>query len=109
MFSSTEDLLPLISLVAFEKVSVAVKTCVDFFRKVLRGQSGVAVTVEFVLSQDRPTPMLRATFALAVPVTTKGDACTFARLKEMFRRAGFWQSTLRALEPSAQHTAISRK
>jgi hypothetical protein len=54
-----------------------------------RSQGGVAVTVEFVLSQDRPTPMLPATFALAVLVlTTKGDACTFARLKEMLRRAG---------------------
>lgn len=93
------------------KVSVAVKTCVDFLPKVpSRSQGGVALTVEFVLSEDRPTPMLRATFALAVLVlTTKGDACTFAQLKEMFRRAGFWQSTLRALEPSAQHTAISRK
>lgn len=54
-----------------------------------RSRGGVAVTVEFVLSQDRPTPMLRATFALAVLVlTTKRDPCTFARLKEMFRRAG---------------------
>ena len=68
------------------------------------------MTVEFVPSHDRLTPMFRGTFALAVLVLmTEGDACTFARLEEMFQRAGFWQSTLRALEPSAQHAAISRK
>ena len=68
------------------------------------------MAVELVLGQDRPTPMLRPTFDLAVLVlTTKGDACTFVRLKEMFQRSGFWQSVLRALEPYGQHTGISRK
>ena len=33
----------------------------------------------------------------------------FARLEEMFHRARCWQGTLRALEPSAQQAAISRK
>ena len=94
------------------KVSVAVETGVDFLRKVLRAlkPDGIAVTVEFVPSHDRLTSMFRATFALAVLVlATEVDACTFARLEEMFQRAGFWQSTLRALEPGAQHAAISRK
>ena len=85
MFSSTEDLLPVISLVAFEQGE---RSGEDLRRlppqRPSRSQSGVAVTVEFVLSEDRLTPMFRATFALAVPVlTTKGDACTFAPLKEI--------------------------
>ena len=68
------------------------------------------MTVEFVPSHDRLTPMFRGTFASAVLVlTTEGAACTFARLEEMFQRPGFWQSTLRALEASTQHAAISRK
>ena len=66
--------------------------------------------MEFVPSHDRLTPMFRATLALAVLVlTTEGGACSFARLEEMFQRAGSWQSPLRALDPSAQHAAISRK
>jgi hypothetical protein len=63
------------------EVSVAVETCVAFLRKVLRAlkPDGIAVTVEFVPSQDRLTPMFRDTFALAVLVlTTEGDACTYA-------------------------------
>jgi hypothetical protein len=93
-------------------VSVAGETCVDFLRKVLRAlkPDGIAVTVAFVPSHDRLTPMFRATFALAVLVlTTEGGACTFARLEELLQRAGSWQSTRRALEPSDQHAAISRK
>lgn len=87
MFSRTEDLLPVISLVAFEQGE---RSGEDLRRlppqSPSRSQGGVAVTVEFVLSEDRPTAMLRATFALAVLVlTTKGDACTFARLKEIVR------------------------
>ncbi len=84
MFSSTEDLLPLISLVAFEQGERSGEDLRRLPPHPSRSQSGVAVTVEFVLSEDRLTPMFRATFALAVPVlTTKDDACTFAPLKEI--------------------------
>ena len=68
------------------------------------------MTVEFLPSHERLTPMFRATLALAVLVpTTEGGARSVARLDEMFQRAGSWQSPLRALDPSAQHAAISRK
>jgi hypothetical protein len=66
------------------------------------------VTVEFVPSHERLTPMFRAALAV-LALTTEGGACSVARLAEMFQRARSWQSPLRALDPSAQHAAISRK
>jgi hypothetical protein len=42
-------------------------------------------------------------------LTADGDAYTFTQFDDMFRRAGFRQNTLHALEPTEQHAIISRK
>ena len=84
----------------------------SFVRQGIRAfkPEGIAVTMEFVPSHDRLTPMFRATLTLAVLVpTTEGGARSVARLEEMFQRAGSWQSPLRAPDPGAQHAATCRK
>ncbi len=56
---------------------------------------GKVVTLEFVPNDDRVTPPEQASFALVMLSSTPiGDAYTFAEYDQMFRHAGFGQSTL---------------
>jgi hypothetical protein len=61
---------------------------------------GLVATVEEVPNDDRISPPI-ATFSMMMLCSTpSGDAYTFRELDQMFREAGFGESTTRNLEPS---------
>ncbi len=71
---------------------------------------GRAVTLEFVPNADRVSPPEAATFSLTMLASTPaGDAYTFAELEEMFRNAGFADSSLIPLPPTPEQLVISTK
>lgn len=85
-------------------------TCERLLDRVARSlqPGGLAVTLEFVPSEDRVTPPAPATFALTMLATTAaGDAYTFSEYQSMFRNAGFSSSTLHPIPESPQSVIIS--
>jgi SAM-dependent methyltransferase len=69
---------------------------------------GRAVTLDFIPDEDRLGPGSVPLFNLAMLATTPlGEAHTFVEYEEMFRRAGFSRSELRALPPTPQRVVLS--
>jgi ubiquinone/menaquinone biosynthesis C-methylase UbiE len=70
---------------------------------------GHVVTLEFVPNDDRVTPPMHAAFAMTMLTSTaKGDAYTFAELRQMFSNAGFTSSELHEIS-SAFRVVVSQK
>lgn len=87
-------------------------TCVLLMRRVYQAlrPGGSAVTVEFVPNEDRVSPPTEAAFSLLMLVgTDAGDAYTFTEYKEMFREAGFSETTLHPIPGMPQELLISQK
>lgn len=71
---------------------------------------GKAVTLEFVPNEDRVSPPTEAAFSLLMLVgTDAGDAYTLSEYEEMFREAGFAQTTLHPIPGMPQEVLISQK
>lgn len=69
---------------------------------------GRVATVEFVPNEDRISPPIPASFSLAMLGNTEsGDAYTFREFNEMFRQAGFGESSMRDLEPAPHRLIIT--
>lgn len=87
-------------------------TNVKLLRKIraaMNPQSCVA-TVEFVPNDDRVTPSIAASFSLIMLGNTeRGDAYTFRELDEMFREAGFGESSMQDLEPTPQRLILTER
>lgn len=87
-------------------------TCVQLMRRAHQAlkPEGSAVTLEFVPNEDRVSPPAEAAFSLLMLVgTDAGDAYTFSEYQEMFRRAGFPETSLRPLPAMPQQVLISQK
>jgi SAM-dependent methyltransferase len=88
------------------------ETCVTLMRRVHQAlkPGGRAVTLEFVPNEDRVTPPREAAFSLIMLAgTDAGDAYTLSEYQEMFRKAGFAQTTLHPLPKMPQEILISEK
>ncbi len=87
-------------------------TCVQLMRRVhhaLRTE-GQAVTLEFVPNEDRVSPPTEAAFSLQMLLgTDAGDAYTLSEYQEMFREAGFPETTLHPLPAMPEEVMISEK
>jgi cyclopropane fatty-acyl-phospholipid synthase-like methyltransferase len=86
--------------------------CIILLKKVhgALADEGKAVTVDFVLNDDRISPPSAATFGLTMLATTpKGDAHTFREYEEMFQNAGFSRSELRQLPGDFMQVIISER
>ena len=71
-------------------------------------EGGRAVTLEFVVNEDRVTPAETAPFSLIMLASTPGgDAYTFSEYQCMFENAGFTRSELHPLPPSPNQMIIS--
>ena len=71
---------------------------------------GRAVTLEFVVNDDRVSPPETAPFSLVMLASTpSGDAYTFGEYERMFRNAGFTRSELHPLPPSPNQMIMSYK
>jgi hypothetical protein len=71
---------------------------------------GRAVTVEFVVNDDRISPPGSAGFPIIMLATTpSGDAYTFSEFERMFANAGFQRSDLHTLGPGMERVIVSRK
>lgn len=69
---------------------------------------GVLATIEFVPDESRVTPPVPAAFALTMLGTTPGgDAYTFSELDALFREAGFGESRMQDLEPTAHRLILT--
>jgi 2-polyprenyl-3-methyl-5-hydroxy-6-metoxy-1,4-benzoquinol methylase len=69
---------------------------------------GQVATLEFVPNDDRVTPSVPAAFSLIMLATTdQGDAFTFRELDQMFRDAGFRESTIQDLPQSPNRLILS--
>jgi ubiquinone/menaquinone biosynthesis C-methylase UbiE len=69
---------------------------------------GVVATVDFVPNDDRISPPAAGAFALTMLGTTPaGDAFTFGELDAMFREAGFGESRMQDLEPTAHRLILT--
>ncbi len=87
-------------------------TCEALMRKVhaALAEGGRAVTLEFVVNEDRVSPRETAPFSLVMLAgTPSGDAYTFAEYQRMFQNAGFSRSELHPLPPSPNQLIISYK
>lgn len=86
--------------------------CTRFLRRAhaaLR-PGGQVVIVEFVPNEDRVTPPGAASFAMVMLGTTpEGDAYTFAEYRTMLADAGFRDSSLHPLPPTAESAVIATK
>jgi 2-polyprenyl-3-methyl-5-hydroxy-6-metoxy-1,4-benzoquinol methylase len=70
---------------------------------------GQVATLEFVPNDDRITPPMPAAFSMIMLATTDhGDAFTFRELDQMFRDAGFSESTLQDMPQSPQRLILSK-
>jgi 2-polyprenyl-3-methyl-5-hydroxy-6-metoxy-1,4-benzoquinol methylase len=82
--------------------------CTRFLRRVhsaLR-PGGRVIIIEFVPNEDRVSPPPAASFSLVMLGTTpEGDAYTFEEYRKMLADAGFRDSTLHPLPPTA-HSAV---
>jgi ubiquinone/menaquinone biosynthesis C-methylase UbiE len=61
---------------------------------------GLVATVEEVPNDDRISPPIASFSMMMLCSTPSGDAYTFRELDQMFRDAGFSETTMRNLEPS---------
>ncbi len=61
---------------------------------------GLVATVEEVPNDDRISPPIASFSMMMLCSTPAGDAYTFRELDQMFREAGFGESTMRSLEPT---------
>lgn len=88
------------------------ETCVQLMRRAHQAlkPEGRAVTLEFVPNEDRVSPPTEAAFSLLMLVgTDAGEAYTLAEYKEMFRKAGFSETSLHAVPGMPQQVLISEK
>ena len=89
-----------------------IPACNTILRKVAAAlkPGGRAVTLEFVLNDDRVSPLASAGFPLIMLATTpNGDAFTYSDLERMFASNGFTRSELHDLSPAIQQMVISYK
>jgi 2-polyprenyl-3-methyl-5-hydroxy-6-metoxy-1,4-benzoquinol methylase len=89
-----------------------IPTCEGLLKKVHAAleKGGRAVTLDFILNEDRISPPQTATFSLTMLASTPaGDAYTFSEYDRMFQNAGFARSELHALPPSPNQMIISYK
>lgn len=87
-------------------------TCESLLKKVhaALGDSGRAVTLEFVPNEDRISPPDAAGFSvMMLGSTPSGDAYTFSELDRMLTNAGFSSSEIHQLPPGIQQAIISQK
>ena len=71
---------------------------------------GRVITLEFVPNEDRITPPTAAAFSMIMLTgTAAGDAYTFSEYQEMFKHAGFANSTLHQLPAGPQQVVLSEK
>ena len=64
--------------------------------------------VEFVPDEDRVTPPPAASFSLVMLGTTpEGDAYTFAEYRQMLAEAGFSDTVMHPLPPTAESAVIA--
>jgi ubiquinone/menaquinone biosynthesis C-methylase UbiE len=87
-------------------------TCVKLMKRVHQALhlGGRAVTLEFVPNDDRISPPGEAAFAMNMLVgTDSGDAYTFAEYQNMFREAGFAETSLHPVPVAPQEVLISVK
>ena len=85
-------------------------TCEGLLKKVhaALAPGGRAVTVDFVVNEDRISPPATAAFSLIMLASTpSGEAYTFKQYDEMFRNSGFSGSELYPLHPSPEFVVIS--
>jgi 2-polyprenyl-3-methyl-5-hydroxy-6-metoxy-1,4-benzoquinol methylase len=78
-------------------------TNIEFLKRVRAAMNsgGRVATVEFVPNEDRVTPPVAAAFSLVMLGNTeRGDAYTFRELDQMFREAGFGESSKHDLSPT---------
>jgi predicted O-methyltransferase YrrM len=88
------------------------ETCVRLMRRVHQAlkQDGKALTLEFVPNEDRVSPPREAAFSMVMLAgTDAGDAYTFSEYEEMFRSAGFPQTSLHPVPAMGQEVLISEK
>lgn len=88
------------------------ETCAELMRRVHRAlkPEGKAVTLEFVPNEDRVSPPASAAFSLLMLAgTDAGDAYTFSEYEEMFKTAGFPQTSIYPIPTVPQHVLISEK
>jgi 2-polyprenyl-3-methyl-5-hydroxy-6-metoxy-1,4-benzoquinol methylase len=70
---------------------------------------GLVATLEFVPNPDRITPPMPAAFSLIMLASTdRGDAYTFRELDQMFRDAGFGESTVQDMPQSPQRLILTK-
>ena len=87
-------------------------TCEVLLKKVYAAlaEGGRAVTLDFILNEDRISPPETATFSLVMLASTpSGDAYTFSEYQTMFHNAGFTRSELHPLPPTPNHVILSYK
>jgi precorrin-6B methylase 2 len=71
---------------------------------------GRVITLEFVPNEDRISPPTAAGFSLIMLTgTAAGDAYTFSEYQEMFKHAGFLNSTLHQLPAGPQQVLVSER
>jgi 2-polyprenyl-3-methyl-5-hydroxy-6-metoxy-1,4-benzoquinol methylase len=71
---------------------------------------GRVITLEFVPNEDRISPPTAAGFSLIMLTgTAAGDAYTFSEYQEMFKHAGFLNSTLHQLPAGPQQVVVSER
>ena len=88
------------------------ETCVQLMRRAQQAlkADGRAVTLEFVPNEDRVSPPIEAAFSLLMlAATDAGDAYTLSEYQEMFRKAGFSETSLHPLPGMPQEVLISEK
>lgn len=88
-----------------------VPTCVGFLKRIRQSLApgGICLTLEFVLNDDRLSPLPAAGFPIIMLASTpSGDAYTFTQLDKMFKDAGFEGSELKSLMPGMQQVVVSR-
>ena len=89
-----------------------IPTCEVLLKRVYAalGEGGRAVTLEFVVNEDRVSPPETAPFSLVMLASTpSGDAYTFSEYARMFENAGFTRSELHPLPPSPNQMILSYK
>jgi len=88
------------------------ETCVQLMKRVYQAlkSGGKAVTLEFVPNEDRVSPPTEAAFSLLMLVgTDAGDAYTFSEYNEMFKKAGFTETTFHPIPGMPEEVLISEK
>jgi predicted O-methyltransferase YrrM len=87
-------------------------TCEKLLRRIHAAlkPGGRVITLEFVPNEDRISPPTAAGFSLIMLTgTAAGDAYTFSEYQEMFKHAGFLNSTLHQLPAGPQQVVVSER